>query len=412
MKIPQGYKYTELGIIPEDWEIKQISEFTDIITGGTPNTSLPEYWGGDIKWMNSGELNLKFVKDVEGRITNEGLNNSSTHLIPTNCVLIGLAGQGKTRGTAAFTLIPLCTNQSIAAILPSNEHNSLYLYYVVDSLYEYLRLLSSGDGGRGGLNKNLLNSLQIKMPKSIEEQRRIAEVLSDVDGLIAALDKKITKKKLIKQATMQQLLTGKKRLQGFSEEWHSITLGEYATMSSGGTPLSSNPEYYDGDIPFLSISDITNAGKYINNTEKKITELGLNNSSAKKFVKGTIMYAMYASLGKCAIANISLSCSQAILGIIPDINVINAEYLYYYMCFLEDTVKELGQTGTQTNLSKQLVEQFRISLPEDIIEQQAIATILSDMDKEISDLERKRDKYKLLKNGIMQKLLTGQIRLK
>ena len=193
MDIPQGYKQTELGIIPDDWEVKRISDFTSIITGGTPSTLRPEYWGGNIMWMSSGELNKKFVFDVEGRITTEGLLNSSTHMIPPFCVLIGLAGQGKTRGTAAYNYISLCTNQSIAAILPNDKYDSLYLYYVVDSKYDYLRLLSSGDGGRGGLNKNLLNSLEIVFPKTIAEQRAIAEALSDIDGLIATLDKKIAK---------------------------------------------------------------------------------------------------------------------------------------------------------------------------------------------------------------------------
>ena len=169
--------------------------------------------------------------------------------------------------------------------------------------------------------------------------------------------------------------------------------------------------YYNGHIPFLSISDITEAGKYINKTEKTITEKGLNNSSARMFPAGTIMYAMYASLGKCSIANIELSCSQAILGITPKCRI-NPEYLYYYLSFIEEDVKDMGQTGTQSNLSKQIVQDFMVKLPSDIKEQQAIATILSDMDKEIADLEAQRDKYRLLKSGMMQKLLTGQIRLK
>ncbi|MBR2032249.1 MAG: restriction endonuclease subunit S [Alistipes sp.] len=410
MTIPQGYKWTELGIIPEDWEVKQISDFTTVVTGGTPSTQHTEYWGGDIRWMNSGELNLKFVYDVEGRITEEGLHNSSTHVIPAECVLVGLAGQGKTRGTAAYNLVSLCTNQSIAAFLPTDKHSSLYLYYVIDSKYDYLRLLSSGDGGRGGLNKQILGTINVVLPP-IAEQRAIAEALSDVDGLIAALDKKIAKKRLLKQGAMWQLLTGKTRLPGFTDEWETIRLGDWATMNSGGTPTSSVPEYYNGHIPFLSISDITEAGKYINKTEKTITEKGLNNSSARMFPAGTIMYAMYASLGKCSIANIELSCSQAILGITPKCRI-NPEYLYYYLSFIEEDVRDMGQTGTQSNLSKQIVQGFMVKLPSDIKEQQAIATILSDMDKEITDLEAQRDKYRLLKSGMMQKLLTGQIRLK
>ena len=129
------------------------------------------------------------------------------------------------------------------------------------------------------------------------------------------------------------------------------------------------------------------------------------------FPQGTIMYAMYASLGKTSIADIELSCSQAILGITPN-DKIDSNYLYYYLSFMENSVKEIGQTGTQTNLSKQIVQDFFLYIPTQINEQTAIATMLNDMDKEIDDLEAQRDKYRLLKSGMMQKLLTGQIRLK
>ena len=257
----------------------------------------------------------------------------------------------------------------------------------------------------------IVRRLPIYCPATIEEQNKIAEALSDVDALIAALNKKIAKKRLIKQGAMQQLLTGKKRLYGFSDEWTIKKLGGLAKMNSGGTPDSSNSEYYGGDIPFLSISDITSTNKYISRTEKTITEKGLRYSSARIFPIKTIMYAMYASLGKCGIADISLSCSQAILGITPSKNV-NTEYLYYILSYIEETVKEFGQTGTQTNLSKQLVQDLELYLPTDYKEQQTIATILSDIDKEIADLEARRDKYKLIKSGMMHKLLTGQIRLK
>lgn len=127
--IKQGYKLTEIGVIPNDWEVKKIGQFTDCTAGGTPSTKVPEYWNGDIRWMNSGELNYKIVREVENRITKEGLKNSSTKLIPPFCVLIGLAGQGKTRGTVALNKIELCTNQSIASIFPNENFYYKYLYY-------------------------------------------------------------------------------------------------------------------------------------------------------------------------------------------------------------------------------------------------------------------------------------------
>src|SRR5262249_36825675 len=118
-----------------EWKVKKIGEFTDCTAGGTPSTGVPAYWGGTIRWMSSGELNLKRVEEVEGRITEAGLHNSSTKLIPKRCVLIGLAGQGKTRGTVAINFVELCTNQSIAAVFPNPAFVPEYLYFNLDSRY-------------------------------------------------------------------------------------------------------------------------------------------------------------------------------------------------------------------------------------------------------------------------------------
>ena len=193
------------------WSLKTIGSFTDCTAGGTPSTRVAEYWGGTIPWMNSGELNFRTVNEVEGRITEDGLRNSSTKFVPAGCVLIGLAGQGKTRGTVAMNAIPLCTNQSIAAIFPNKLYDARYLYYNLDNRYEELRELSAGDGGRGGLNLTLIRNLTVPFP-TIEEQTAIATVLADMDADIATLETKLTKARDLKQGMMQQLLTGRIRL--------------------------------------------------------------------------------------------------------------------------------------------------------------------------------------------------------
>lgn len=194
-----------------EWEVKQIGEFTECTAGGTPSTAVSAYWGGNIRWMSSGELNFKVVYEVSERITRLGLENSSAKIIPKNCVLIGLAGQGKTRGTVAMNMIELCTNQSIAAIFPNSEFDSRYLYYNLDSRYDELRALSTGDGGRGGLNLTIIRSISIPFP-SIEEQTAIASVFSDMDAEITTLEQKRDKTRALKQGMMQELLTGKIRL--------------------------------------------------------------------------------------------------------------------------------------------------------------------------------------------------------
>lgn len=196
----------------ENWIFKQIKEFTDVVSGGTPNTSIKEYWDGEIRWMNSGELSLKKVFEVENRITEKGVKFSATKLIPKNCILVGLAGQGKTRGTVAINKVELCTNQSIASILPCAEVSYDFLFYNLDSRYDELRGLSTGDGGRGGLNLSIIKNLDVALPPTLEEQFNIASILSDMDAEIELLENQLSKAQSIKQGMMQQLLTGTIRL--------------------------------------------------------------------------------------------------------------------------------------------------------------------------------------------------------
>ena len=193
------------------WEVKRIAEFTSCVAGGTPSTLVPSYWGGSIKWMSSGELHLKRVEDVAARITDDGLRNSAATILPKKCVLVGLAGQGKTRGTVAVNMTELSTNQSIGAILPSSAFVPEYLFYNLDRRYDELRELSSGGGGRGGLNLKVIGSIAVPLP-SIPEQTAIATVLSDMDAELAALEARRDKTCDLKQAMMQELLTGRTRL--------------------------------------------------------------------------------------------------------------------------------------------------------------------------------------------------------
>lgn len=238
----KGYKKTKLGWIPDDWDIVNISDVGAVTAGGTPSTRAPSYWDGDIRWMNSGELNLKYVYEVEGRITRDGLKNSSARLLPKHCVLIGLAGQGRTRGTVAVNMVELCTNQSVAAIASGDKVFYHFLFYNLDSRYDELRKLSTGEGGRGGLNLAIIRNIQIALPP-LPEQRKIALILSTWDRAIEKTEQLIAQKQQIKKGLMQQLLTGKMRFKEFARsKWLESTLGELIIISSGETKPNSFSE--------------------------------------------------------------------------------------------------------------------------------------------------------------------------
>jgi type I restriction enzyme S subunit len=187
-------------------------EYFELATGGTPSTIVPEYWGGTIRWMASGDVHRKKIFDVDGRITDKGYENSNATLIPRDSVLIALAGQGKTRGTVAINRVELTTNQSVAAIIPNKgKIHPQYLYHYLDNKYLELRSISAG-AGRAGLSLAILGKYEITLPQKLTEQERVAQVLDRTDETIQSEES--YQDKLIKAKTglMQDLLTGRVRV--------------------------------------------------------------------------------------------------------------------------------------------------------------------------------------------------------
>ena len=394
MQVREGYKQTEVGVIPSEWEVKPLIDVVDFLDGrrrpvkdtdrAKMRGSIPYYGAsGIVDYVND------YLFDEELILLGEDGEN----ILSRNCRL-------------AFRVSGKVWVNNHAHVLKPKDGNEIgYVAEFLESInYEQYNTGTA----QPKLNKQVCSSIPVVTPPPAE-QRAIAIALSDVDALLAAQDKLIAKKREIKQATMQQLLTGNLRLQGFTGEWVVKRLGDVAEMGSGGTPPSSVPAYYDGDIPWVSISDMTNGGKVILRTDRNLSHLGLSNSAAQMFSVGTVLYAMYASLGECSIAGISLCTSQAILGIRPKENL-NKDFLYYYLTSLKSTVKSMGQQGTQANLNKGMVQAFQFRLPP-LAEQIAIATVLSDMDADLTVLEQQRDKTRDIKQGMMQELLTGRIRL-
>ena len=166
------------------WEQRKVSDVAEIITGGTPSTTINEYWyPKQIPWLSSGEIHKKHITYTDDKISEEGLNHSSARIIKEDSILIALAGQGKTRGTVAINCIPLSTNQSIAAMTFDKEIYPEFIFANLENRYDEMRKLSSGDGSRGGLNKQLVGSIEIPYT-SFEEQRAIGNYFSNLDHLI------------------------------------------------------------------------------------------------------------------------------------------------------------------------------------------------------------------------------------
>jgi type I restriction enzyme S subunit len=188
-----------------DWELRKLGNHAEILTGGTPKTQIKEYWEPrEIPWMSSGEVNKKRLSSTDNMISTLGLENSSARWVKENSVLIALAGQGKTRGTVATNEIPLTTNQSIAAIVPKDELHYEFIFHNLEKRYEELRLISSGDGTRGGLNKQLVSDVVILSP-SIEEQTKIGNFFKQLDDTITLHQRELDALKETKKAFLQKM---------------------------------------------------------------------------------------------------------------------------------------------------------------------------------------------------------------
>ena len=412
MSAKKQYKQTELGLIPEDWEVKKISKFTQTTAGGTPSTQKNEYWNGDIKWMNSGELNLKKVFNVENKITELGLKNSSTKLIPVKCILIGLAGQGKTRGTVAMNMVELCTNQSIAAIYPNDSFISEFLYYNLDNRYAELRRLSTGDGGRGGLNLKLINSLKIPLPP-LSEQKAIADCISTWDNAIEKQSQLIELLTQRKKALMQKLLTGKKRLPGFSEEWKEVKLGDLFEKI--------NRKNEEGNTNVVTISAQRGFVKQTDFFNKSVASETLDNYSLiyhgefcynKSYSNGYPLGATKRLIAfEKAVVTTLYICFK-----IKDQKKSNGSFFeqFFEANSLDRSLIKIAQEGGRAhgllNVSLSDFFNIKIKLPP-IEEQTAIAEILAAADRELQLQKEKLAQLQTQKKGLMQVLLTGKKRL-
>lgn len=401
--IETRFKQTEIGLIPEDWEVTPLNTLGNVkMCKRIMKHQTSEV--GDIPFYKIGT----FGKAPDAFIPRELFEQYKSKYSYPNKGTVLISAAGTIGRTVVFDGKDSYFQDSNIVWIDNDESMVLdkYLYYY----FNVIKWQTENGGIVTRLYNDNLKSTFFAYPKDKKEQQRIAEALSNIDKLISSLSKTIEKKRLIKLGAMQQLLTGMKRLPGFEGEWGISPLNQIAKMNSGGTPLSSEPSYYNGKIHFLSISDITNSGRFIYNTQKRISHKGLEASSARMFPANTLLYAMYASIGKVAISKIDIAISQAVLGFILSSDM-DLYFLYYLLDYMQEDIVRNGQTGTQTNLSKKIVENINIYYPINVKEQTAIAEVLTTMDNEIESLEEEREKYIRLKEGMMQKLLTGQIRL-
>lgn len=380
------FKRTEVGDIPVDWVDTPIGVIAEVTSGGTPSRKVPPFWGGEIPWVTTAELDHGEVTEALQFITSAGLQNSAAKWLPSGTLLVALYGQGKTRGKCAVLRIDAATNQACAAIKLTSQVDSDFVRHNLSHRYEYIRGLSNG-GSQENLSGAIVKQIRVGLPPTLIEQQAIARAISDADALIDSLEQLLAKKRQIKQGAMQELLTGKRRLPGFTKDWEKSRLGNMLSIKHGRSQRFV--ECDRGDYPILATGgQIGWANEYLH--DKPSVLIGR---------KGTIDQPRYMDTPFWSVDTLFYSE-------VHSENV--AKFLYYRFCLI-DWMRHNEASGVPS-LGAKVIESIEISCPV-LEEQQAIADVLSDMDLNIATLESRLEKARALKQAMAQALLTGRIRL-
>ena len=406
MEVRPGYKQTDVGAIPEDWEVRTMGDLGQSLIGLTykPTDVRPD----GILVLRSSNIqdgairfddNVFVDMPVPARIMVRAgdilicVRNGSRELIG-KCVRLDERAVGMTFG-------------AFMAVFRTPDSRFVYQQFQSPALKRQIREHLGATINQ--ITNKSLNSFSIPLPPTRAEQEAIAEALSDTDALIESLERLLAKKRQIKQGSMQELLTGKRRLPGFGTHWEANPLKRFARQFI--VPMRDKPTRFTGDIPWCRIEDFdgiylsdSKSGQYVDAETVRLANL-------KVYPTGTLLVSCSADLGRCAIVARPLVSNQTFIGIEMNEGQASTLFFYYFMTSRANELNNLSSGTTISYLSRIQFEEFVVYVPVDTREQAAIAAVLFDMDAEISGLEVRLAKVRLLKQGMKDELLTGSMRL-
>ena len=343
---------------PKDWQEVKLGEVAEIIGGGTPKTSIAEYWDGNIAWLTPRDLSKhksRYISNGDRNITKIGLEKSSAKLLPKGTILLS------TRAPVGYLSIAneeISTNQGFRSLVCKKEKtNNLFLFYLLKNNVKYLQSQSEGTTF-GELAGSTLKSLLFLLPPP-PEQKAIAEVLSSLDDKIDLLQKQNQTLENIAQTLFRKYF-----IQDKKKDWEKTIIENVCQkINSGGTPQTKISEYYGGKINWYSTKELNDS--FLFESINKLTEEGLENSNAKLFPKNTIVLAIYAAptVGRLGILANDSTFNQAACGFVVNENKICFEYLYLHLLLSRKKLLDMSSGSAQQNLNVTIMKEFEILLP-------------------------------------------------
>jgi len=398
-------------MLPEGWKAYSLIDITKWSSGNTPSKSENDFWGGDIPWISAVSMRGIFYSDSNLKVTEKALKHSAKVANENDILLL-------VRGSMLWNKIPvgiatriMAFNQDVKCIKADTKKVDVrfLLYWFLAKEKQLLGMVTGTGIGAGKLDTNELQSLDIYLP-CLPEQKKIAQILSTWDNAISATERLLENSQQRKKALMQQLLTGKKRLPGFEGEWKEKPIAKTGKVISGGTPDTSKPDLWDGDVQWLTPTDITALSThFIYDTPRKITQKGVKESSATLLPPGSLCVCTRASVGLMAISTTEITTNQGFKSVVPN-EEHDVIFLYYLFALNRNIFIRYPSGSTFLELSKKDFERLVFIYPP-FSEQQAIANVLTTADQEIVSLQKRLDHLKQEKKALMQQLLTGKRRV-
>ena len=417
--VPPGYKQTEVGVIPEDWEVKRLKQISPRQSVGlviNPSTYFDK--AGTVPLLVGSNVSENSIDSTTANRITKSSNEilSASRLAAGDLVTVRVGEPGVT------AVVPLeldgCNCASMMIVRKHSSFDSQWLCCEMNSRHgrgqvEHVQY------GTAQKQFNISDAVDFCYPvPPLPEKRAIATALSDVDALLGALDRLIAKKRDLKQAAMQQLLTGQTRLPGFHGEWEVKQLEQSCELiTKGTTPTSIGRDFTEGGVNFLKAESISESGEPLVDKVAFIdaaTNILLKRSQLKE---GDLLISIAGVLGRVGRVSkeiLPANTNQALALIrLANASELERDFLFYCLRSPMTTkqISDVNVQAAQANISLQNVRDLEIRVPPTKTEQTAIAAVLTEMDAELAALEQRREKTRALKQGMMQELLTGRIRL-
>lgn len=408
-EVPEGYVKKRKVVIPQQWGLPQIKDIASISSGSTPNRNNSEYWNGNIAWVTTGELSSGHVNHTSELITVKAVKETKMRIYPQGTLLMAMYGQGKTRGTVAILEIDAAVNQACAAITVK-DGKSKFLFYQLKNSYQDIRKLSN-TGNQENLNADIIKTYQVPWAPD-EEQERISTILTTQDKVIELKEKRLAEKQRQKKYLMQQLLTGKKRLPGFSGEWKNIKLCEV---------LSERKEKnVEQNLRICSVAVQKGVVDQVEHLGRSYAANDTSNYSVAHY--GDIIYTK-SPTGDFLYGIIKQNLLQETVAVSPLYGVFTPLTFglgYFLHTYFQSAIcarnylLPIVQKGAKNtiNITNDTFISSKLYLPLDVEEQKAIADTFIAADREIELLQQDIEQEKQKKKALMQLLLTGIVRVK